>query len=113
MACAGIFGLISYAVSQRTREFGIRLALGAQPRHMMGLVLRAAIARIGLGTALGVGLALGLTRVVRNLLFGITPTDSLTFVLATLLLGTVSVGAFWLPMRRAANIDPMLVLRSE
>jgi predicted permease len=113
MACAGIFGVISYSVSQRTNEFGIRLALGAQPWHLMGLVLRAGIARIGLGVVLGVGLALGLTRVLRNLLFGIATNDPTTFVFATLLLGAVSVVAFWLPMRRAAKVDPMLVLRSE
>jgi predicted permease len=113
MACAGIFGVISYSVSQRTQEFGIRLALGAQPKHLLGLVLRAGLARIGLGIVLGTGLTLGLTRVVRSLLFGIAASDSVTYVLVTLLLGAVSVAACWLPMRRAANVDPLVALRAE
>ena len=110
---AGTTTVFSLSVSQRIQEFGVRLALGAQPRHLLGLVLRAGMARVGLGVGLGLGGALGLARVVRSLLFGVTATDPLTFVVVTLLLSAVSLVACWLPMRQAAKVDPMVALRHE
>jgi putative ABC transport system permease protein len=113
MACAGLFGVISFSVNQRTQEFGIRLALGAQRKDLFRLVLGAGLARIGLGLALGTGLALALARVAQSFLFEIAANDPASFSLALVLLGGVSVAACWLPMRRVSNVDPVRALRSE
>jgi predicted permease len=113
LASVGIYGLISFVTEARTRELGIRIALGAGGGQIVWSVLRGALGRALLGVAIGAGGALALSRLVTTLVFGVTPTDPITFsVVAVLLLG-VAAAAAWLPARRAARSDPILVLRSE
>ena len=113
LAMVGVHGVLSYSVAQRTRELGIRMALGADRRAMRSLVLRqgAKLALMGLG--LGVLGALALTRLLGNLLYGVGPGDPLTLITVLLLLGGLALVASWLPARRAANTDPAVVLRVE
>jgi predicted permease len=113
LACLGLYGILSYNVVRRTREMGIRMALGAQRRNVICVVLRQGMTLTLLGCAAGVLLAVVLTRVVSSLLYGVTPTDPLTFILTVLLLGAVAFVSCWLPARRAARIDPMAALRYE
>jgi ABC-type antimicrobial peptide transport system permease subunit len=104
---------MSYSVAQRTNEIGIRLALGAQPANVLQLVIRQALALTSLGIATGLACAFALTRVMSSLLFGVGATDGLTFVITTLLLGSVALFASYIPARRAARVDPMIALRRE
>jgi predicted permease len=113
LAVSGLFGVIAYSVAQRTREVGIRMALGAQRRDVRKLVLRQGMKLAGLGLVLGVLGALGATRLLRNLLFGVSPTDPLTFLSIPLLLLGVAWLACWLPAHRASNVNPMEALRHE
>lgn len=113
LACLGLYGVLSYAVTRRTREIGIRMALGAQRHNVLSAVLRQGMALTLLGCVLGVILAVLLTRIVSSLLYGVTPTDPLTFGATVLLLGAVAFISCWLPARRAARVDPMTALRYE
>ena len=113
LAMIGLYGVTAYSVSQRIREIGIRIALGAQSRDVLGFVLREGMILAGVGIGIGLTVAWGLTRVLRSLLFGITSTDPFTFVCASLLLAGVAVLATYIPARRAAKIDPMEALRYE
>jgi putative ABC transport system permease protein len=113
LASVGIFGVISYAVAQRTREIGVRRALGAGTAGVMRLVLVQALALAGLGIVIGLAGALAISRVLRTMLFGITPTDTLTFASVSIGLLAVAALAAYLPARRAARIDPMHALRYE
>jgi ABC-type antimicrobial peptide transport system permease subunit len=113
LAAIGLYGVIAYAVSQRTREIGIRIALGARRGDVLALVLRQGLRLAGIGIVLGVLGAVGLTRVLVNMLFEIKPTDPLTFVGVSLVLFVVSLLASWLPAHRAAKVDPMEALRYE
>jgi predicted permease len=113
LACLGLYGILSYNVVRRTREMGIRMALGAQRRNVICVVLRQGMALTLLGCAAGTLLAIILTRVVSSLLYGVTPTDPVTFILTALLLSAVAFVSCWLPARRAARIDPMVALRYE
>jgi predicted permease len=113
LAAIGLYGVIAYAVSQRTREIGIRIALGADRSNVLGLVLYQGMKLAAMGILLGVIGALGLTRVLRSLLYEIKPTDPLTFVGVSLILLLVALFASWLPAQRAARVDPMVALRYE
>jgi len=113
LAAVGIYGVMNYAVSGRTREIGIRMALGAQPKNVLGLVMRDGIVVTVAGIALGVGGALVATRVLGSQLYGVGTTDLLTFTGVSILLSAVSLAASYLPARRAMRVDPMIALRYE
>ncbi|MGH9837180.1 MAG: ABC transporter permease [Blastocatellia bacterium] len=113
LAGLGIYGVMSYVVSQRTRELGIRLALGAQGRDVLRLVLRQGLALALLGLTLGLAGALAVTRLMTSVLVGVSTTDAVTFVSVTLLLAWVVLLACWIPARRATKVDPMIALRAE
>jgi len=113
LAAVGLYGLLSYSVSQRTREIGIRMALGGQARTIVAMVLGQGLLLAALGIALGVGGALALTRLLAAFLFGVTPTDRLTFIAVGALLALVALAACYIPARRAARVDPMVALRYE
>jgi predicted permease len=109
----GLYGVISYIVSQRTREFGVRLALGARAGDIGGMVVRQASLLVGAGLVVGLAAAAGLTRLMSALLHGVAPFDPLTFLAVACTLAAVAFGAAWLPARRAAKVDPIEALRWE
>jgi ABC-type antimicrobial peptide transport system permease subunit len=113
LACVGIYGIMAYAVAQRTGEIGVRLALGAFPRQVLAMVLREASLLSGAGIGIGLGGALLLARFVRSMLYGVVPHDPLTFLGTAALLLVVSLGASWIPAHRASVIEPMEALRHE
>lgn len=113
LALVGVFGAMSTTVTQRTRDLSIRLALGALPEELLWLVLREGLSIAAIGSALGIGLALTATRLIRDLLYGIRPTDKLTFVSVALLVMSAAAIACWIPARRAARLEPMQILRRE
>ncbi|HET7551529.1 MAG TPA: ABC transporter permease [Gemmatimonadaceae bacterium] len=113
LAAIGIYGLMAYAVTQRTREMGIRMALGAQPRDVLSLVVRQGMMLAVIGIALGVAGAFAVTRLLASMLYGVAPTDPATFASVAGLLGAVALLACWLPARRAARVDPTVALRAE
>jgi putative ABC transport system permease protein len=108
-----VFGVISYSVSQRTREFGIRLALGEDPRRTQRSVVLGGMRLVLASIALGLGGSLVVTRLISGLLYQVRPADPLTFALIAALLSTVALLACYLPARRATRVDPALTLRSE
>jgi putative ABC transport system permease protein len=113
LAAIGIFGVLSYAVSQRTREIGIRMALGAQERTVVGLVVRQALVLVVTGVAVGTLAALVLSQTLRKMLFAIEPTDPATFLAVAAVLIAVALFASYLPARRATRVDPVVALRAE
>jgi putative ABC transport system permease protein len=113
LATAGVFGVMAYSVSRRTREIGVRVALGARSRDVLGLVLGQGMRTILIGIVIGVAGSLLLTRTLKSLLFGITATDPLTFAAVILLLIVAALLACYVPARRASKVDPMVALRYE
>ncbi|HKS81584.1 MAG TPA: ABC transporter permease [Candidatus Acidoferrales bacterium] len=113
LAMGGLYGVISYTMSQRTREIGLRMALGAGPRDVAALVLRYGLAMSGLGVVLGIALAFGATHVLSSLLYGIRADDPATLIGVSFVLIAVTLLACWLPARRAMEVDPMVALRYE
>jgi ABC-type antimicrobial peptide transport system permease subunit len=113
LATIGVYGVVSYAVSRRTQEIGIRIALGAAPGRILRLVLGGGLALTSAGLAVGLAGAMGVTRFTESLLFGVTPHDTWTFTLVTALLLGVAMLATYLPARRAMRVDPVVALRQE
>jgi putative ABC transport system permease protein len=113
LAAVGLYGVVAYGVTRRTREFGVRVALGARSSGVVGLVLRQGLALVGLGIVLGVPAAALLTRSMGSLLYDVGPSDPATLVAVSGVLLAVAALAAWVPARRAARIDPMEALRHE
>ena len=113
LAAIGIYGVVSYTVTQRTPEIGIRLALGASKNRIFRLILGQGLKLVVAGVALGAGGAIALTRVIRSLLFGVTPTDILTFTLVSVVLILIALIACSMPARRATKVDPLIALRND
>jgi predicted permease len=113
LVCIGLYGVMSYTVARRTHEIGVRMALGAQSRDVLRMVLRESLLLVLMGTLIGLAAAWATTRLIAGMLFGLTPTDPPTIALATLLLLAVAALASWLPARRAARVDPLVALREE
>ena len=113
LALLGIYGVTAFSVSQRTREIGVRVALGAQSSHVLGLVLRQGVMLAGVGVVAGSLTAVGATRLIASLLYGVPPTDVVAFGGAAIALGLAAVVASWVPARRAARVDPIVALRNE
>ena len=113
LSAIGIYGVISYSVAQRTQELGIRAALGASATNLLGLVLRSGMLMTGLGLVLGFAGALGLTRWMASLLYGVSERDPLTIVAVGGILGCVALLACYIPAYRATKVDPMVALRYE
>jgi putative ABC transport system permease protein len=113
LASLGVYGVMAYNVAQRTAEIGVRMALGATPRDVLRLVGGQGLWLIGIGLACGVSGALGVTRLMAGLLYGISPSDPPTYFALTLVLGLVGFLACWLPARRATRVDPLVALRAE
>lgn len=113
LACIGLYGLLSYEVSRRTREIGIRMALGAQARDVLRMIVREGLALAAIGALIGIGASLGLMRYLNSFLFDVHANDPLTIVAVAVLLGIVAFAACWIPARRATRVDPIVALRYE
>jgi ABC-type antimicrobial peptide transport system permease subunit len=113
LAMAGVYGVMAFAVGQRSSEIGLRMALGATTASVLRQVLTQAVALSGLGLVLGLGAAFAAARLLKSVLFQVTPNDPLVYLAVTLLLGAVALLAGYIPARRASRIDPMKALRCE
>jgi putative ABC transport system permease protein len=113
LASVGIYGVISYSVAQRTHEFGIRLALGADHRALLKLVVGQGMTLVLIGVGVGLAAAMALTHLMSSLLYSVSATDPATFAVVSLLLATVALAACYIPARRAMKVDPMVALRYE
>src|SRR5262249_41055698 len=113
LAAVGIYGLMSYAVQQRTQEIGIRMALGANRGKILQLILRQSMLLTTIGTVIGVAAAFGLTRLLGRLIFGLKSTDPLSYIVVVVTLTAVALLAAWVPAHRAMSVDPLKALRQE
>jgi ABC-type antimicrobial peptide transport system permease subunit len=113
LACMGVYGMVSYSVAQRTREIGIRMALGAESIQILRLVVREGFQPILAGMLIGVATSSGVSRLMVATLFGLNPMDAVSFSGVSLLLAAIALLATWLPARRATEVDPMVALRYE
>ncbi len=113
LACIGLYGLLSYEVARRTREIGIRMALGAQAGDVLRLVVGQGIILAAVGAGVGVGVAMGVTRYMASMLFDVHANDPLTIISVAILLLLVALAACYIPARRATRVDPMVALRYE
>ena len=113
LAAIGIYGVLTHATSQRTHEMGIRLALGAQPKELLRMVIRQGMFLVLIGLGLGMVLAFALTRLIASQLYQVSPTDPASFALATVLLAVVALTACFFPALRATRVDPIRTLREE
>jgi len=113
LAAAGIYSVLSFHVLSRTQELGVRMALGAPRRHVLGLMLVTGGRLVIVGLIVGTGVSLAATRMLRSQLFGVAPTDPLSYIGVAILLAAVALAACYIPARRAANVDPIVALRQE
>ena len=113
IATVGIYGVVSYSVARRTKEFGLRMVLGAQGSDVLGLVLKQGAGMIVIGVVAGLAIAFALTRLMASLLFGIAPTDLATYATVTAVLFGVGLAACYIPAKRATRVDPIRTLRYE
>jgi ABC-type antimicrobial peptide transport system permease subunit len=113
LATIGVYGVMSYMVARRTQEMGVRMALGARPTQVVGMVLRQGGVTIVVALAIGLVAAYGTSRLLESQLYGVQRADALTFALAPMVLGAVALLACWMPARRASRVDPVVALRSE
>ncbi len=113
LAAVGIYGVMSYVVAGRTREIGLRMALGAQQGNVRGLILRQGMTLALIGSIIGLAIAFAATRLLKSILYGVSASDPMTFVGVSFLLGAIALLACWIPARRASRVDPMIALRAE
>ncbi len=113
LAAVGVYGVLSFSVSQRTQEMGVRIALGAKGSDVLGLVVRQGLTLAAIGVVLGLVGAFGITRVIQSLLYNVTATDPISFGGVALFLALIATLASYLPARRATNVDPIVALRNE
>ncbi|MGH9850563.1 MAG: FtsX-like permease family protein [Blastocatellia bacterium] len=111
LAAIGIYGVMAWSVAQRTREIGIRMALGAESRDVLRLVIAQGMRLALLGAVIGIAVSLAVTQVMKSMLFGLSAMDPVTYAGVTLLLSLVALAACWLPARRATKVDPLAALR--
>jgi putative ABC transport system permease protein len=113
LAAVGVYGVMSYMVTQSTRDIGVRVALGAEPRDILGMVVRQGMELLAMGIVVGLMGAVGLTRIMASLLFGVSATDAVTFAAVPALLAGVALAAMVIPALRATRVDPIVALRDE
>src|SRR5580700_1221221 len=113
LAVVGLYGVVAYAVNRRTREIGIRMAIGARPGDVLRMVLNQGLAFTAIGAAVGIGLAIFAMRYLMNFIVGVKPNDPLVYIAVPMILVAVMMAACFIPARRASRVDPVLTLRQE